>query len=321
LHHEINCCSLSSKVWSLANIFTLALGESMADQSDTDTAIGDFTTEAAARQTRQSARAQQDTTGWNEQAVPTPSRVQVDDLSLRLRSLTAKYDNLERGLANLHLERDKLQKNQSSAAAPFGGGASFFDRASSELRSQRHLAERRENSSDEDDEHQQHPAAASTGTGLLPGFSGFGRYPNSNTSGLPDTGTALRASAKRRAEQITAGHSSSNCNDLTGALRSGLEDLKADGKLKPRNIHELKTLFAIVDTDSLTEVHKLINNRLSELYIAAARGWTEVKNFQRQNVDSLLGLQPAPQSTTVRFAQPQRKQNFKKKANNNATKK
>jgi hypothetical protein len=111
----------------------------MAEQSDTDTATGDFTTEAAARNTRQSARAQQNTTGWDEPGVPSPQRVQVDDLSLRLRGLTAKYDNLERGLANLHLERDKLQKNQSSASAPFGGGASFFDRASSELRPQRHL--------------------------------------------------------------------------------------------------------------------------------------------------------------------------------------
>jgi hypothetical protein len=75
-------------------------------------------------------------------------------------------------------------------------------------------------------------------------------------------------------------------------------------------------LCAIIDTDSLTEVHRIINNRLSELYIAAARGWAEVKNFQRRDVDSLLGLQPAPQSTTVRFAQPQRKQHYKKKANN-----
>jgi hypothetical protein len=290
----------------------------MAEHSDADTATGDFTTEAAARSTRQSARAQQNATGWEDPVIPSPQRVHVDDLSDRISGLTAKFDILERGVANLHLERDVVQKTPS-ASAPFGGAsASFFDRVSTELRPRRRSRQRRDSSSgNDDDNNQQRPAAASTGTGFQPASSGFGRYPDSNTSGVPEQ--PLRNSAKRGAGQL-AGHDRSNCNDLTAALRSGLEDLKSDGKLKPRDVHELKTLFTILDTDSLTEVHKLINNRLSELYIAGARGWTEVKNYQRREVDSLLGLQPAQQSTTVRFAQP-RKTNYKKKTSNSNPKK
>jgi hypothetical protein len=83
-------------------------------------------------------------------------------------------------------------------------------------------------------------------------------------------------------------------------LKSELSELKQEGKIKPRELHELKVLFDIFELDNIRDVRDTINQRLSELYIASCRSWTEAKAFQRRDLDKLLGLPPPVQQIVVR---------------------
>jgi hypothetical protein len=83
-------------------------GESMTDnQSATDTATGGDDTRTAAQARHQD----QDLTGWdNNWHLPAPAELQVESLESRLSGLTAKYDNLARGLAHLRLEQGRARE-------------------------------------------------------------------------------------------------------------------------------------------------------------------------------------------------------------------
>jgi hypothetical protein len=83
-------------------------------------------------------------------------------------------------------------------------------------------------------------------------------------------------------------------------LTDQLEELKTEGRLKPRELHEVRVLKTIFDAEDLTEAQTLINNRLSEIYIAISRSWAEAKVYQRRDVDKLLGLPPPAQTVVVK---------------------
>jgi hypothetical protein len=115
-----------------------------------------------------------------------------------------------------------------------------------------------------------------------------------NNAGASNADDATRTGLK------TARRQTRDPRHLFEHLTEQLHELKTEGRLKPRELHEVKVLKAIFDAEDISEAQTLINNRLSEIYIAISRSWAEAKVYQRRDVDKLLGLPPPAQTVVVK---------------------
>ena len=83
-------------------------------------------------------------------------------------------------------------------------------------------------------------------------------------------------------------------NSTVEQLRAALTNLKDQGRLKPRDAHEVAVLVEIFDERSPARRDRLIQARLSQLYVAADRGWREAQSWTRRPLDQKLGLPDRP---------------------------
>jgi hypothetical protein len=214
-------------------------------------------------------------------------------LTDKFESLTAQISDLSVGLRNFR----EVQERQAGPAStgrrargtPFGacpGMPSPFGRGRSSHRSSS------ESSASENEE-----TFGLVNSGRQ--TRGVGLQTDTNTSGVPATAGATGGPPNKN-QRLSALHSASNCERLFSTLRTNLFALQEEGKLKSRDAHELKVLSGISEATTLDAVHKLVNDRLAELYIAATRSWNEVRNYQRRDVDELLDLPPLQQQIVVK---------------------
>lgn len=230
---------------------------------------------------------------------PPPSRAEFQSLTERFEGLTAQISNLSTGLRNFTEVQERQASFAPAGAARFYGGplgpvpglpSPFRDRQRQRSSSESGSSRNSRNSS----------PASTRGVGLQTDNI------DTNTSGVPPKPGSSGGPPPLKKGRLSSTHNSSNCEHLFSTLRSNLYALQEEGKIKSRDTHELKVLSSISEAASLDEVHKLVNERLAELYIAATRSWTEVRNYQRRDIDAILDLPPIQQQVIVKSGPPAR---------------
>jgi hypothetical protein len=237
--------------------------------------------------------AAQDTSGWHDEVhqpyPPAPSRLEFTALNDKFESLTAFVRNLSLGAEELHRGAPRRQENRNSSARQHGVA---FDT----LRPRRHPRSSSEGSSSSEavSHHSEHNAPflpdSNLNAGSIPGNDGVRQLKRANTQ-LTNPGD----------------------NRLFRTLAANLDELKSEGKIKPRDVHEIRTLKAIAKEKTTEGVQQVVNERLAELYVASARSWAEAKNYQRRDLDELLGLPPPQAQLVVRAPSTSTKKAYKKK--------